>query len=148
MSIPIGAGAGDIATLIILCADLVVRLRKLSDTYSSIKENTGALHMLFSDLDHVLSQFQYIPPFYEETLYDIRVNWHKTLTDVSVEIERFKDMQNVGRVERWARKLRLGVRNKEPELGAKLKDHRDVVVQLLMLFKQYVLFLDESDFAH
>jgi len=104
--------------------------------------------MLFSDLDHVLSQFQYIPPFYEETLYDIRVNWHKTLTDVSVEIERFKDMQNVGRVERWARKLRLGVRNKEPELGAKIKDHRDVVVQLLMLFKQYVLFLDESDFAH
>ena len=54
----------------------------------------------------------------------------------------------MGRVERWARKLRLGVRKKEPELGAKLKDHRDVVVQLLMHFKQYVLFLDEFDFAH
>ncbi|KAN0096030.1 hypothetical protein V8E51_014835 [Hyaloscypha variabilis] len=136
MSIPIGVGAGAIATLIILCADLVIRLRKLPDTYSSIKENTGALHMLFSDLDHVLSQFQDIPPLYEEALYDIRVNCHKTLTDISVKIERFEDMQNMGRVQRWAKKLSLGVQNKEPELGAKLKDHRDVVVQLLMLFKQ------------
>jgi hypothetical protein len=99
------------------------------------------LLMAFEKLHGCLQQFQGIPREHLETLYNIRSNCHRTLTNVSNAISEFEALGNTGSLNRGAKKSLMALQNRETEFRDELQRQINVVQPLVLFMNQYVVVL-------